>query len=56
MRGGGSTVAARGVTRRLITALPKVRHVEFPALGHMGPITHPEDVNAEILRFLQSVT
>jgi pimeloyl-ACP methyl ester carboxylesterase len=26
--------------------------VEFAALGHMGPVTHPEVVNEAICRFL----
>jgi pimeloyl-ACP methyl ester carboxylesterase len=26
--------------------------VEFEALGHMGPITHPDAVNGAIARFL----
>jgi len=28
--------------------------VEFEKLGHMGPVTHPEPVNAAILEFLES--
>jgi pimeloyl-ACP methyl ester carboxylesterase len=27
--------------------------LEFPELGHMGPVTHPERVNAAIARFLE---
>jgi pimeloyl-ACP methyl ester carboxylesterase len=52
MTGAGSTAAAHGVARRLVLAVPDVTHIEFPGLGHMGPITHPEVVNAEIERFL----
>jgi pimeloyl-ACP methyl ester carboxylesterase len=33
-----------------------VTHIELPGLGHMGPITHPELVNAEIERFLLAAT
>jgi pimeloyl-ACP methyl ester carboxylesterase len=51
--GKRSTAAARGVASILMSALPKVRLVEFDELGHMGPITHPEVVNAEIKRFLE---
>jgi pimeloyl-ACP methyl ester carboxylesterase len=54
MTGGMSTVAAHGVARRLMRDLPNVTHRAFPALGHMGPITHPEVVNAEIERFLMA--
>jgi pimeloyl-ACP methyl ester carboxylesterase len=52
LTGGGSTASAHGVARRLISALRHVTRVEFPDLGHMGPITHPQVVNAEIVRFL----
>lgn len=55
MSGDRSTVAAHGVMRRLATALPKARHVRFAALGHMGPVTHPDEVNAEIVRFVQAL-
>ena len=51
--GGRTTASARGVARPLIAALPRVEVVEFEALGHMGPVTHPEPVNAAIARFLE---
>ena len=35
-------------------ALPRVEVLEFPELGHMGPVTHPERVNAAIARFLEN--
>jgi len=35
---------------------PDVRVVEFPGLGHMAPVTHPEVINAEIARFLGEVS
>lgn len=41
MTGGRSTVSAHGVARRLTAALRHETHIEFPDLGHMGPITHP---------------
>jgi pimeloyl-ACP methyl ester carboxylesterase len=56
MTGSGSTAAAHGVARRLMLALPNVTHIEFAGLGHMGPITHPDVVNAEIERFLLAAT
>ncbi len=53
MVGGKSPPSSRGVTRLLAGALPNARVVEFPELGHMGPITHPERVNEAIARFIQ---
>lgn len=52
MLGGSSPESAHAVARVLLAVLPRVRVVEFPGLGHMAPITHPEPVNAEIARFL----
>lgn len=53
MVGKRSTASAHGVADILIPALPKVRAVAFEDLGHMGPITHPDVVNAEIKDFLE---
>lgn len=50
--GGSSPESAHAVARVLIPALRSVRVVEFPGLGHMAPVTHPEAVNAEIAKFL----
>ncbi|HYD94667.1 MAG TPA: alpha/beta hydrolase [Noviherbaspirillum sp.] len=55
MVGKRSTASAHGVADILIPALPKVRTVAFEGLGHMGPITHPDVVNAEIKGFLAQV-
>jgi pimeloyl-ACP methyl ester carboxylesterase len=52
MVGKRSTASARGVAQLLTQALPRVEVVEFDALGHMGPITHPEPVNEAIAGFL----
>jgi len=52
MTGGASTIAAHGVARRLVSALPVARQHDFPSLGHMGPVTHPAQVNAVVARFL----
>lgn len=52
MTGGRSTRSAHGVARRLARALPRVERIEFEALGHMAPVTHPEPVNAAIRDFL----
>lgn len=56
MTGARSTESAHGVARRLLCVLPKVDHVVFERLGHMGPITHPEPVNEAIDLFLQRHT
>jgi len=53
--GKRSPAAARGVASILTSALPNAQVVEFEELGHMGPITHPTVVNAEIKRFLALV-
>ncbi len=50
--GQDSPVSSRGVARVLAQALPNVQVIEFDGLGHMGPITHPEIVNAAIESFL----
>jgi pimeloyl-ACP methyl ester carboxylesterase len=39
----------------LIPALPHVRTVDFPGLGHMAPITHATTINAEIAKFLREL-
>lgn len=52
MVGKRSTASALGVAQLLTQTLPRVEVVEFDALGHMGPITHPEPVNEAIARFL----
>jgi pimeloyl-ACP methyl ester carboxylesterase len=52
MTGKRSTASAHGVAMILKEVLPRVEHVEFEKLGHMGPITHPELVNDAIARFL----
>jgi pimeloyl-ACP methyl ester carboxylesterase len=54
MVGKRSTASALGVARLLTGALPRVEVVEFEKLGHMGPVTHAEPVNAAILKFLES--
>ena len=52
MLGSRSPESARAVARLLVPVLPNVRVVEFPTLGHMAPVTHPDVVNAEIDKFL----
>lgn len=55
MVGKRSTASAHGVARLLARALPSVQLVEFDDLGHMGPLTHPDQVNEVIGRFLGQV-
>jgi pimeloyl-ACP methyl ester carboxylesterase len=52
MIGGRSPPASRSVARLLTQVLPRVEVVEFEELGHMGPVTHPNVVNAAISKFL----
>ena len=52
MLGSESTESAHAVARCLVPALPWVKVVEFPGLGHMAPVTHSDVINAEIARFL----
>jgi pimeloyl-ACP methyl ester carboxylesterase len=53
MMGKNSPESSLGVGRLLTRVLPQVEVVEFEGLGHMGPVTHPEVVNAAICRFLR---
>ena len=53
MVGKRSTASAHGVARLLTAALPRVEVVEFDRLGHMGPVTHPDQVNPVIAQFLE---
>src|SRR4029077_10861991 len=52
MVGKNSPASSRGVARLLGRALPRGHVVEFEGLGHMGPVTHPDLVNAVISPFL----
>jgi pimeloyl-ACP methyl ester carboxylesterase len=52
MVGEQSPLSSRGVARLLTEQLQQVEVVEFAALGHMAPVTHPSVVNAQIERFL----
>lgn len=50
--GARSPASSRGVARLLVRTLPRVELREFTDLGHMGPVTHPDRVNAAIEDFL----
>lgn len=52
--GKRSTPPARAVARLLTSALLRIEVVEFEDLGHMGPVTHPEVVNAAIKQLFES--
>ena len=52
MVGAQSPASSRGVTRLLASTLPNVTVTEFDALGHMGPVTHPDIVNETVAAFL----
>lgn len=52
MLGEASPESAHAVAQILIPALPNVQVVTFAGLGHMAPVTQPELINAEIVRFL----
>jgi pimeloyl-ACP methyl ester carboxylesterase len=53
--GTNSPLSSRAVTRRLTRVLSQAEVVELEGLGHMGPVTHPDQVNAAIRRFLESI-
>jgi len=53
MTGGRSPESAHAVARRLVPVLPNVTEVKFDDLGHMGPVTHADNVNAVIIDFLK---
>jgi pimeloyl-ACP methyl ester carboxylesterase len=50
--GETTTAAAKGVLRLLRQALPRAQSTVLPGIGHMGPVTHADVVNAHIRRFL----
>ena len=52
MMGQRSPDSAHGVARLLVPVLPQAQVVTLEKLGHMGPITHPDVVNAAIASFL----
>lgn len=52
--GGTSPSAPRRVAELLSAVLPAVRVIEMPGMGHMGPVTHADPVNAEIQASLEA--
>jgi pimeloyl-ACP methyl ester carboxylesterase len=53
MVGSKSPLSSRAVAQRLADVLPQVERVELEGLGHMGPVTHPDEVNQVIVGFLE---
>ena len=53
MQGSETTPAARAVATLLERTLPRVETLTFDGLGHMGPVTHPAQVDAAIDDFLR---
>ena len=53
--GGRSPESSRCVAERLVPVLADVQRVDFPALGHMAPVTHPQPVNEAIAKFLEGL-
>ncbi|HEX3596555.1 MAG TPA: alpha/beta hydrolase, partial [Polyangiaceae bacterium] len=54
--GTRSPASTRSIIRLLSSSIPEVELVEMDGLGHMGPVTHPDLVNAEIERLLAHVS
>jgi pimeloyl-ACP methyl ester carboxylesterase len=52
LTGVTSPAPARALATLLASAIPRVELVEFAGVGHMGPVTHPDRVNAVIESFL----
>ena len=52
LTGTASPAPARTVASLLAPALPQGELRELDGVGHMGPLTHPDRVNAAIERFL----
>lgn len=53
MQGSDTTPSARAVSTLLARTLPRVETLTLRGLGHMGPITHPGEVDTAIEDFLR---
>jgi len=53
MQGSETTPSSRAVSTLLARTLPRVETLTFGGMGHMGPLTHPTQVDAAIEDFLQ---
>jgi pimeloyl-ACP methyl ester carboxylesterase len=54
--GSESPASTKGVARLLTGTLPRVTRTVIDGAGHMGPITHPDQVNAAIEAYLDRVS
>lgn len=54
--GGRSPRSSLSVMELLLTALPQAEAVTYASLGHMAPVTHPDQVNPAIEAFLVRAT
>lgn len=52
MTGSESPESSRAVARLLTKTLPRLTAIEIQGVGHMGPVTHPDRVNALVERYL----
>jgi len=52
LTGTSTTTVCRRIGQLLRALLPGAQHERLAGLGHMGPTTHPAQVNARLLRFL----
>jgi pimeloyl-ACP methyl ester carboxylesterase len=55
LTGARTNSPTRGVVAVLRKLLPRAEFVELDSLGHMGPVTHPDVVNGEIVGFINRV-
>lgn len=55
MLGNDTTSSARAVATMLAQTLPQAETLILPGLGHMGPVTHPEQVDDAIDGFLRRI-
>ena len=55
MTGNQSPASALSVANLLGKTLPNVTLHKFPSIGHMGPITHPNQINPVIAEFFASL-
>jgi len=50
--GAESPRSTRDIAKRLAVLMPDTRTFCFEGLGHMGPLTAPDQVNAELAAFV----
>ncbi len=55
LRGGESREGARAIVALLARTIPSAEFKTFPGVGHMGPVTHPDEINPVIVDFIRRV-